>query len=150
MSKDKILFAIAVALFVILFLLNMRETEGSVEAVSIGKFEQKIFELTNGERSKKLLLDSCLTSAAYERAKYLETNHIWSHYSPDGTTPWQFLEDCDYRYAGENLTKGFDNPTEAHKTLMKSQTHKDNIVNTKFGRMGVGCYGDVCVEYFKN
>lgn len=49
---------------------------------------------------------------------------------------------------GENLAKDFENSEKMNKALMNSPTHRDNIMNEKYKKIGVGCYDNVCVEFF--
>lgn len=147
-TTNRILILI-LAFFFLLFLACLNESE--VKATESSQFEQELFILTNKERNILLAQNDCLSNIAAERAKYLVENNIWSHYSSDGTTPWDFVKKCGrYEYAGENLMKGFSNPTEANKELMNSELHKKNIVNPNFGQIGIGCYKNICVELFKN
>lgn len=112
--------------------------------------EGSVLQMTNEAREKKLRKDECLDSLAIDRAKFLYENKYFDHITPDGTTPWQFIEKCgDYRYAGENLASGYNDKREMHEALMNSPLHRKNIENKKFKRFGFGCYEYICVEFFK-
>ena len=110
-----------------------------------------VLQMTNEAREKKLRKDECLDRLATDRAKFLYENKYFDHITPDGTTPWQFIEKCgDYRYAGENLASGYDDKVEMHRALMNSPLHRENIENKKFKKFGFGCYEYICVEFFKS
>jgi len=66
-------------------------------------------------------------------------NGYWSHVAPDGTEPWKFFIDSDYkyRYAGENLARDFSNPSDAVEAWMASPSHKDNMLSDKYVEIGV-------------
>jgi uncharacterized protein YkwD len=75
----------------------------------------------------------------------------FGHRDPEtGKNPvWALISECDrFRWAGENLVRGDDTPRAMHQALMDSRTHRENILNPVFDVLGVGCYGNVCVELF--
>lgn len=102
--------------------------------------------LINAERAVPLQPDAVLTVRAYVRAYQLCEKNQWSH---DG---WiESFNGLSYTHAGENLAKGFSDNTKAHKALMASKTHKDNILNPNYSKVGVakGSCG-IVVELFSN
>ncbi|MCK7477099.1 MAG: hypothetical protein M0C28_05960 [Candidatus Moduliflexus flocculans] len=51
--------------------------------------------------------------------------------------------------AGENLSRGMGMTSRGiHQEFMASSTHRQNIQNRKFSKMGVGCHETICVELF--
>jgi len=114
----------------------------------------RLFELTNDARGTDhhLSWDACLSDCATERAKGIVESGVFSHYSVAGDKPYydQILS-CTgdlHVQMGENLTKGLGNPDELQYKLMQSQGHRENILEPLYDRMGVGCYENVCVEFF--
>lgn len=99
--------------------------------------------LVNSERTTPLVPDLTLTQRAQVRAEYLCAHNQWSH---DGWTG--SFKGLNYNYLGENLAKNFSNEKEAHKALMNSPTHKANIVNTHYQKIGVGKSCGIEVELF--
>ena len=102
--------------------------------------------LMNAERAVPLMPDLVLTERAAKRAEYLCTNNQFSH---DG---WiQSFKGLKVSWVGENLARGFATPQLAHQALMKSPTHKANIVKLPHKKMGVakGKCG-VIVQLFSN
>lgn len=112
--------------------------------------EQEIFILANSAREESLMWDECLAGSAVDRAKFLVENNYWAHYTDDGSTPWQFMDHCGYQYAGENLAQNFTDMDEMHQAWMDSPLHRKNIENKLFNKIGVGCYENICVQYFKD
>lgn len=114
---------------------------------------QELISLTNGERTIPLEKSDCLSLRAAERAKELVVNDYFGHVSPlTGKNPaWGLIDSCvDYSYAGENLIKDFKKAKDVHFALMSSKSHRDNIVNVEFHQIGIGCYENVCVEFFSD
>jgi uncharacterized protein YkwD len=101
--------------------------------------------LVNASRSidHQLILDNELSKRAQIRAEYLCANSQWSH--KDWISSFDGLK---WRYAGENLAKGFDNVGAAEAALLASPTHKANIVNTKYDKLGVGASCGIIVQLF--
>lgn len=104
----------------------------------------KVVNLTNSERQKAglptLKLNSALSESARLKALDMFKNDYWAHNSPTGTTPWDFFKQANYSYsiAGENLAKDFYDTDSMVKAWMKSPTHRDNILNTKYQEIGIG------------
>lgn len=105
---------------------------------------QKIFEKTNNERQKLglplLHYNSDLSLSASSKAEDMFANNYWAHTSPLGKLPWDFFKQVSYDYsvAGENLAKDFYDSDSAMKAWMKSPTHRENIVNSKYKEIGIG------------
>ena len=99
---------------------------------------------------REITIDNCLQEQARKRAEFIYDTGEFSH-EPQGIEPWWYIQKCiSYRLAGENLTKGYDKFEEAHKALMESPGHRKNILNKNFQKIGVGCYENICVEFFSN
>lgn len=103
---------------------------------------QKVYDLTNKEREKNSLppleYNETLSKAALNKAKDMFEQNYWSHYGPDGTTPWNFILTAGYQYeyAGENLAKNFMFSDGVVKAWMESPTHRDNIVRKEYTDVG--------------
>lgn len=113
----------------------------SVAASSITP--EKIVELVNQERAKNQLpalqINKALSQAAADKAADMVKYDYFEHTSPQGVTPWQWLEknNYDYKYAGENLAMNFTTAESENKAWMDSPTHRDNILNTHYQEIGV-------------
>jgi uncharacterized protein YkwD len=81
-----------------------------------------------------------LSLAAQAKAEDMVKNQYFSHNSPGGTTPWDFMAKQDYKYiiAGENLAMNFHTSEGVRKAWMNSVGHKANILNADFQDIGIG------------
>lgn len=94
-------------------------------------FLLSLFLLLNAERPAPLAFDADLSVRAYERAEYL-CAHPFSH---SGWTAW--FAGVPGGWIGENLARNFADATTTHAALMASPTHRANIVNGRYGRVGI-------------
>jgi hypothetical protein len=100
--------------------------------------------LTNGERQAQdlptLTVSPILNEAAQMKANDMATNGYFAHTSPDGKTPWYWLEQAgyNYQYAGENLAINFSDSKDVTAAWMNSPTHKANIVKGNYTEIGTG------------
>lgn len=127
-----------------LFLKTLAVVKPGVLGYSSEITSQQVYNLTNDERQANQLsilhYNSELESSAIKKAQDMFTNNYWSHTSPQGTTPWKFIQAEGYQYsvAGENLAKDFYDNESLLKAWMKSPTHRANIVSEKYQEIGVG------------
>lgn len=103
----------------------------------------QVSELVNAERRKagvsELTYDLKLSDIAARRAQ--ELSGLFSHMRPDGTTTVQYLtEERNARYAGENIAMGQAQAGYVMEDWMNSKSHRNNILNQKYTRIGVGYY----------
>ena len=103
-----------------------------------------VVQLTNAERSDlaeaPLRRSATLDAAAKLKAEHMAKNEYFSHYAPDGTSPWFWFDQAGYVYAhaGENLAIHFTDSSEVVDAWMKSPTHRANIVGSQYTEIGVG------------
>jgi hypothetical protein len=101
-------------------------------------------DLTNEERQSQNLLalntNPILNKAAEMKANDMATKGYFAHTSPEGKTPWYWLEQVGYKYqyAGENLAINFTDSKDVTVAWMNSPTHKANIVKDKYTEVGTG------------
>jgi uncharacterized protein YkwD len=120
----------------------MLKFKGDVLGYAVNIEEQKLLEYTNDERMnaglKPVKMNSALSSAALEKAKYMFAHNFWAHNAPDGTTPWKFITDAkyDYLFAGENLAKDFEDSKGVVDAWMNSPSHRANILQEKYQDIG--------------
>lgn len=102
----------------------------------------KLYQLTNEQRQNNSLsplsLNSALTLAAQRKAENMFAENYWSHYSPDGKTPWDFILGAGYQYeyAGENLAKNFLFSNGVVDAWMNSNSHRENILKKEYSEVG--------------
>jgi uncharacterized protein YkwD len=92
-----------------------------------------------------LTINQNLTVSAQSKANQMMKFNCWSHYCPDGKSPWDFFNEAnyDYKLAGENLAEGFFDVDDLMTAWMNSITHKDNIIKNDYREVGFGiAYGD--------
>ncbi|MFA5871685.1 MAG: CAP domain-containing protein [Parcubacteria group bacterium] len=103
----------------------------------------RVIDLTNATRAengeKALLENARLSKAAEDKAKDMIGHDYFSHNSPEGLTPWHWIdkEQYDYDYAGENLAMDFSSSEKMHQAWLDSPTHRANILNEKYKEIGV-------------
>lgn len=103
---------------------------------------QDLLLLTNQDRIHEgldpLTINDQLSKAADNKAQDMFTNNYWSHISPTGTTPWDFIKGTgyDYVYAGENLARGFTNAPDVVSAWMASPEHRENMLSRNFKDVG--------------
>lgn len=99
---------------------------------------------TNDERADEdvgaLRRSAVLDQAAQLKAEDMAKKGYFSHYSPEGVSPWHWFRVADYSFvhAGENLAVHFKDSREVVRAWMDSPTHRANIVNGKFTEIGIG------------
>lgn len=103
-----------------------------------------VVNLTNQNRAEyrvpTLVSNEVLSRAAQLKANDMATKGYFSHTSPNGEAPWDFMSRAGYGFtnAGENLAVDFVNSEDVVSAWMRSETHKENILNNSFTEIGVG------------
>lgn len=134
--------------------LHFKTNNGTVDRTS----EKKMLTLINRERTKRggnaLSENSFLTKAARTHAQDMLMRGYFSHYTPEGLSPFDRFENFSipYNTAAENLAFAPD-VYLAVTGLMKSDGHKKNILNPAFHNVGIGVidagiYGKMFVQEF--
>jgi uncharacterized protein YkwD len=119
---------------------------------------QQLFSLVNKERTerslKPLYWDPTIEAVAVANSYDMFRRSYFSHYNPDGKSPFARMTEGKVQYlvAGENLAYA---PTVeiAHRGLMNSPGHRENILRPEFGRIGIGVidggiYGKMFTQNF--
>ncbi|MCJ0895972.1 CAP domain-containing protein [Rhodococcus sp. ARC_M13] len=119
-------------------ILAIDKTEPSLAepaAISTAAITPNILEaLVNTERTKAgkqpLVTDSALRASSCAKADHILSQDYWAHTSPDGVTPWTFIEKAGYRYttAGENLAKSYPDEASLVAAWMNSPSHRENVL----------------------
>lgn len=81
-----------------------------------------------------------LRRAAQRKAEDMAANGYFSHESPDGRAPWDFMKAAgyDYLHAGENLAVHFYDSSDVVSAWMASPSHRANIVKPVYTEIGIG------------
>jgi uncharacterized protein YkwD len=71
--------------------------------------------------------------------RHMEEESYWSHVSPEGMSPFHWLEYRAYTYraAGENLAYGFETARLLVQSWMESHGHRANILSTAYEDCGI-------------
>lgn len=134
--------------------LDFSQSNGAIDVTA----EKQMLADVNKERvargQTELSLDSKLQTLARDYAKYMLSHGYFSHYTPEGLSPFDRMSARDilYQYAGENLAFSV-NEQLAIQGLMNSKGHRDNILSPNFHRVGIGVvdagiYGEMFVQEF--
>ena len=105
--------------------------------------EQQMLDLINSERAKKgvkpLIADSRLVKAARLKSQDMIDNDYFAHESAKYGAPSELVtaQGVSYHYVGENLAVS-GTVQQAHRGLMGSPGHRQNILNPQFRLIGIG------------
>jgi hypothetical protein len=103
-----------------------------------------VVNLTNENRAEygapTLKVNETLARAAQMKAEDMAAKGYFSHTGPNGTEPWDWMERAgyDFSHAGENLAINFVDSEDVVSAWMRSQSHKENIVDARFKEIGIG------------
>jgi len=105
--------------------------------------EAEVLAIVNTERSKAgcgaLRWNDTLALAARKHSADMAANNYFDHTSQDGRSPFDRMKAEGYtKGGGENIAAGQSTPESVMKSWMESPGHKANILNCKFGELGVG------------
>lgn len=120
--------------------------------------ERQMFDLVNDERASAGLAplewDERLVPVARAHSEEMFRLKYFSHTSPTAGSPFDRLKAAGITYtrAGENLAYA-QSVTIAHRGLMESQGHRENILRPEFTRIGIGVisagpYGRMFTQLF--
>ncbi len=116
----------------------------SSESQDADDYAREVWEIVNEERRKagrgELDWSDTLSDAALRRAE--ELTELFSHSRPDGRDCFTVISEYNISSmaAGENIAMGQRTPKEVMNAWMNSKGHRENILNTSFDTIGVGCY----------
>jgi uncharacterized protein YkwD len=105
--------------------------------------EARLVALVNEARVARglapLEVDVNLRAVARLHSADMHVRDYFAHENPDGLDPFDRMRvgGITYRWAGENLARA-RSAERAHELLMESPGHRDNLLNERFGRIGIG------------
>lgn len=113
-----------------------------------------ICRITNEERKKRglipLIWDARLARVAQLHANDMTKRNYFSHTTPEGRT-WKDRLDrggVPYSWSGENIAWGYETPEKFMQAWMRSRGHRENILHSKYSRIGIGWSGSKVVQDF--
>jgi len=107
-------------------------------------FRTQLLSLVNSDRASDgqapLAIDAGLNTVAQAHAQDMSDQQYFNHINLDGWTPWRRMDyyGVSYKSAGENIAVGYDTPSEVETAWMNSSGHRANILNSSFGKIGIG------------
>lgn len=122
----------------------VNRSQRSVLAYATNVSAPGLLQATNSEREQNGDVDlsdnASLDAAAQAKANDMVKRNYWSHITPDGKTPWAFIDATGYHYqsAGENLAYGFASSNETINGWMNSPAHRENLLNPAYQTVGFG------------
>lgn len=111
----------------------------SSQTIDVNQIQQLLNEERSSHNLSPLTSNGTLTDAALLKAEDMHEKNYFSHESPDGRMPWDYIDATTYpyEYAGENLAVDYDSPTEVVSAWLESTAHRDNILNSNFNHLGL-------------
>lgn len=136
--------------------LKFKITDVSVDEQS----EKLMLDLVNKERVKRglkiLVVDNKLKEVARAHSRDMFAKGYFSHENLEGESPFDRMDKDGVKYiiAGENLALA-PNVDLAHFGLMESPGHRANILNSEYGKIGIGVidggvYGKMFTQNFSD
>jgi len=134
------------------------EPEPGKESTDLSQQEKLLLDLINQERAKNnippLAADPELMKVARTKADDMTKNNYFSHYSPTYGSPFDMMRQfgISFKAAAENIA-GNSTVEGAVSSWMKSEGHRNNILNPNYNYTGIGIskstkYGYVFVQMF--
>ncbi|MBB5117996.1 CAP domain-containing protein [Streptomyces eurocidicus] len=105
---------------------------------------RQVVDMVNAERAKHgcspVTVNAKLQAAAQGHSDDMAARDYYDHTTPEGKGPGDRITAAGYRWStyGENIFKSPKDARTAMDGWMKSQGHRDNILNCSFKEMGVG------------
>nr|WP_092074035.1 CAP domain-containing protein [Dendrosporobacter quercicolus]NSL47796.1 CAP domain-containing protein [Dendrosporobacter quercicolus DSM 1736]SDM75837.1 Cysteine-rich secretory protein family protein [Dendrosporobacter quercicolus] len=122
---------------------NSGSDSGNSTSSGTAAEKQEAFTLLNKDRAANglpaLTLNSKLTSLADDYAADMIKRSYFSHYNPEGESPFDRMDKAGITYtsAGENLAIN-TSVAAAQTAFMNSSGHRANILNSSFTEVGIG------------
>jgi len=103
---------------------------------------KEVITIVNQERAKAglspLTEDTSLSAGALLRSQEIVTK--FAHERPNGEQGYELAFDAGYNTVGENIAYGYDSAASVMEAWMNSPGHRENIMNSGFTHIGVGCF----------
>lgn len=114
----------------------------SMEKVSVSgtrnyNYAYEVLDIVNQRRSENgaapLVMNASLMESAMQRAA--ETSILFSHTRPDSSLCF----DLNSLMSGENIASGYSDASSVMTGWMNSSGHRENILNSSYTTIGIGC-----------
>lgn len=139
-KKFLIFFALFIFLFNSLVGIDLTVAQSGEDAILIENLLREHNKERRNAGVQELKISPVLSNSAFNKALAMQKSNCWSHYCPDGKSPWEFFQEEGYQYlyAGENLAEGFYSVRELMQAWMNSITHRNNILKAEYKEVGFG------------
>ena len=121
---------------------EFKRSQGTVASYATDVSDSGLLEETNEMRTREglqpLTFDNALDQSAQAKADDMKKRDYWSHATPDGQQPWEFISNYSYAKAAENLAYGFNSSHTTVAGWMNSQAHRANIMDADLQDVGFG------------
>ncbi|HRY52715.1 MAG TPA: CAP domain-containing protein [Candidatus Portnoybacteria bacterium] len=140
---EALLAVLGLALGIEVFFLAQVFVLGPLGNIFSSILPSTLTSLTNLDRQKDnlstLTVNPILQKAAELKAQDMAAKSYFAHTSPEGLTPWYWLEEAGYKFivAGENLAINFVDSQDVENAWMNSPAHRANILNNNFTEIGI-------------
>lgn len=148
--KNKIILLCLTFTFAVLFLTNKTLAAGTIDIRVKGTEEytraQEVLDLVNKERTAQRL-NSLKTDYELQKAAMLRAAEIgldFDHYRPNGSLYTTISSKVD----GENIAYNLKDAKEIMNMWMNSKGHRDNILDSRYKSIGVGCFKNGDIYYW--
>ena len=130
-KKTQKILGIAVLTVALFFSFSLQAFANQTAEITAAEVIRMVNDSRQAAGLEVLAENEKLSQAAQAKVEDMLKEDYFAHNSPNGKTPWFWIEKAgyDYRYAGENLAMDFKNAQEQHAAWMASPTHKKNILN---------------------
>ncbi|HIA91822.1 TPA: CAP domain-containing protein [Candidatus Saccharibacteria bacterium] len=136
-----VLYCVVAALLVITSV--VRQEVRSSSQPSVSSIENRLVGSINVTRGsldmQPLSLNTQLSKAAVAKQLHMAEQDYWSHTSPDGTEPWDFVRSYNVTYAkaAETLARGFTEPEAVVTGWLNSPSHREALLEPSYSQIGL-------------
>lgn len=133
-----VIFAVVAMQYVSANIFHNMSVLGLQSTVSSGQLLADTNKARTDQNLPSLTLNKQLSAAAAAKGADMLKHQYWAHISPQGVTPWQWIDDSKYvySYAGENLAKNYPTSAATMAAWLASSEHRANILNTHYTDVG--------------
>jgi Cysteine-rich secretory protein family len=121
---------------------EFKHPPGTVKSYATDISDSGLLEATNNVRTRAglrpLKLDDSLDSSAQSKANDMSQHDYWSHISPGGQKPSDFISGYSYAKTAENLAYGFNSSKATINGWMNSSGHRANVLDPEIQDIGFG------------
>ncbi len=121
---------------------------------NIENIELEVLRLVNIERAnqgiRELEISDELSDLARIKSQDMADDNYFDHTSPTYGSPFDMMKKfgINYSAAAENIAKGQVGAKDVMNSWMNSEGHRENILNSNYGTLGVGYVNDGRTTYW--